>query len=89
MGFLTRERPDIRKLLTWAETQSKDSLEAEFTAHAARIGVADLAAVEYAIHDGIKVIILDSSWAAPGTASSVGASSGGPCVPNGAAQHPS
>ena len=60
LGFLTRERPDIRKLLMWAETQSKDSLEAELTAHAARLGVADLPTVECAIHDGIKVSILDS-----------------------------
>ncbi len=60
LGFLTRERPDIRKLLMWAETQSKDGLEVELTAHAARLGVADLPTVEYAIHDGIKLTILDS-----------------------------
>jgi hypothetical protein len=60
MMFLSRERPDVRRLLTWAETQSKDSLEADLSEHAARFGVLDLAAAEYAIHDGIKVIILDS-----------------------------
>jgi hypothetical protein len=60
MMFLSRERPDIRKLLTWAEAQSKDSLEAGLAQHAAQFGVMDLAAAEYAIHDGIKVIILDS-----------------------------
>jgi hypothetical protein len=58
--FLSRERPDVRRLLTWAETQSKDGLEAELPAQAARFGISDLTAVEYATHDGIKVIILDS-----------------------------
>ena len=58
--FLSREGPDVRRLLTWAEAQSKDSLEAELPEQAALFGIADLAAVEYATHDGIKVIILDS-----------------------------
>ncbi len=61
MMFLSRERPDIRKLLTWAEGQSKDSLEADLPVQAGHFGVADLASAEYAIHDGIKVIILDLS----------------------------
>ncbi len=26
--FLSRERPDVRRLLTWAETQSKEGFEA-------------------------------------------------------------
>jgi hypothetical protein len=60
MMFLSRERPDVRRLLTWAETQSKESLETDLSAQAGHFGVADLAAAEYAIHDGIKVIILDS-----------------------------
>jgi hypothetical protein len=60
MMFLSRERPDVRKLLTRAESHSKDSLEANISEHAARFGVIDLTAVEYALHDGIKVIILDS-----------------------------
>ncbi len=58
--FLSKERPDVRALLTWAETQSKDDLEANLGEHAARFGVVDLAAAEYAIHDGIKCIVLDS-----------------------------
>ena len=58
--FLSRERPDVRRLLTWAKAQTKDSLEANIVEHAARFGVIDLTAVEYALHDGIKVIILDS-----------------------------
>ena len=27
MMFLSRERPDVRKLLMWAETQSKDAVQ--------------------------------------------------------------
>ncbi len=46
MMFLSRERPDVRKLLTWAESQSKDSLEANISEHAARFGVIDLTALE-------------------------------------------
>jgi hypothetical protein len=60
MMFLSRERPDVRRLLTWAETQSKDSLEADLHAQAGHYGVVDLGAAEFAIHDGIKVIIQDS-----------------------------
>ena len=60
MMFLSRERPDVRRLLTWAEAQSEDSLEAELRTQAGSFGIADLASVEYAIYDGIKLIILDS-----------------------------
>ena len=60
MMFLSRERPDVRKLLMWAETQSKESLEEGLAAQAASFGVPDLAGVEYAIHDGIKMTILDT-----------------------------
>ncbi len=59
MMFLSKARPDVRALLTWAEAQSKDDLEANLSAQSAHIGVVDLAAVEYAIHDGIKIIIVD------------------------------
>ncbi len=44
----------------WSETQSKDQLEATLGESAARLGVVDLKAVEYAVHDGIKAIVLDS-----------------------------
>ena len=60
MMFLSRERPDVRKLLAWAETQSKETLEEGLAAQAASFGVPDLAAAEYAIHDGIKMTILDN-----------------------------
>ena len=60
MMFVSRERPDVRRLLAWATTQSKESLEDGLQAQAANFGVPDLAAVEYAIHDGIKMIILDN-----------------------------
>ncbi len=60
MMVRSREQPGVRRLVTWAEAQSKDSVEADLAEQAGRFGVADLAAVEYALHDGIKVIILDS-----------------------------
>ncbi len=59
MMFLSKARPDVRALLTWAEAQPQDDLEANLGAQSAHIGVVDLAAVEYAIHDGIKIIIVD------------------------------
>jgi len=57
---LSKERPDVRALLMWAEKQSQGELEANLGAAATRFGVEDLAAVEYAVHDGIKAILLDS-----------------------------
>jgi hypothetical protein len=58
--FLSRERPDVRKLLGWAETQSKETLRDGIDAQAASLGIDDLAGVEYALHDGIKVTITDA-----------------------------
>ena len=60
MMFLSRERPDVRKLLSWAETQTKETLEDGLTAQAAHLGITDLAGVEYALHDGIKMTIMDT-----------------------------
>ncbi len=60
MMHLSKERPDVRALLSWAETQSKEDLEANLGAQAAHHGVGDLASAEYAIHDGIKGIVVDS-----------------------------
>ncbi len=60
MMFLSRERPDVRRLLTWAETQSKETLHDGLATQAAHLGIADLANVEYALHDGIKMTIMDS-----------------------------
>jgi hypothetical protein len=37
--FLSRERPDIRRLLSWAEGQTKEGLEANLAAQAAQFGV--------------------------------------------------
>ncbi len=59
MMFLSKERPDVRALLTWAETQSQAHLEANLDAQSAHFGVGDLAAVEYGLHDGIKIIVVD------------------------------
>jgi hypothetical protein len=60
MMFLSRERPDVRRLLNWAETQSKETLQDGIVAQAAYLGISDLAGVEYALHDGIKMTINDS-----------------------------
>jgi hypothetical protein len=57
--FLSKERPDVRLLLTWAEVQSQVDLEANIGAQAALLGVDDLALVEFGLHDGIKTIIVD------------------------------
>ncbi len=58
--YLSKDRPDVRALLTWAEKQSQGELDANLGAAATRFGVEDLTIVEYAIHDGIKNILLDS-----------------------------
>ncbi len=58
--FLSRERPDVRKLLGWAETCTKETLQDGLAAQAAQLGIADLASVEYALHDGIKMTIMDT-----------------------------
>ncbi len=50
--FLSRDRPDVRKLLLWAEVQSKEGLEAGLIAEAMQLGMSDLDSVEYAPHDG-------------------------------------
>ncbi len=60
MMFLSRERPDVRKLLGWAETCTKETLQDGLAAQAAQLGIADLANVEYALHDGIKMTIMDT-----------------------------
>ncbi len=60
MMFLSRERPDVRALLTWAEAQTKEGLETGLLAQASQLGLCDLNAVEYAIHDGVKHIIEDA-----------------------------
>ncbi len=60
MMFLSRERPDVRRLLTWAETQSKETLHDGLATQAAHLGMTDLVNVEYALHDGIKMTIMDS-----------------------------
>jgi hypothetical protein len=58
--FLSRERPDVRKLLSWAETQTKETLGNGLATQAAHLGIPDLAGVEYALHDGIKMTIMDT-----------------------------
>ena len=60
MMFLSRDRPDVRKLLIWAETHTKETLQDGLAAQAAHLGIIDLASVEYSLHDGIKMTIMDT-----------------------------
>ncbi len=60
MMFLSRDRPDVRRLLSWAETHTKETLQSGLAAQAAHLGIVDLAGVEYALHDGIKMTIMDT-----------------------------
>ncbi len=43
--FLSRERPDVRKLLAWSETQTKAGLQNGIAAQAAHFGILHLRAV--------------------------------------------
>ncbi len=58
--FLSRERPDVRKLLAWSEAQTKEGLQNGLATQAAHLGILDLGTVEYALHDGIKRTLLDT-----------------------------
>ena len=60
LGHLCRDRPDIRRLLVWAEAQSKEELESIAEAAAAEFGITDLEMVDYVLFEGIKYIIADS-----------------------------
>ncbi len=58
--FLSRDRPDVRKLLTWAESQCREGIIAGLHTEAGNLGMNDVDAVEYALHDGIQCTTLDS-----------------------------
>ncbi len=58
MMFLSRDRPDARRLLSWAETHTKETLQSGLAAQAAHLAIVDLAGVEYALHDGTKMAIM-------------------------------
>ncbi len=58
--FLSRDRPDVRKLLTWAEAQTKEDVSTGLITEAGNLEMCDLDAGEYALHDGIQCIIMDS-----------------------------
>ena len=60
MSYLSRDRPDVRRMLAWAEVQSREGLEAGSAAQAGTLGMSDLEAVNYVLFDGVKSIITDS-----------------------------
>jgi hypothetical protein len=60
MSYLSRDRPDVRRMLAWAEVQSREGLEAGSAAQACALGMHDLESVNYVLFDGVKSIINDS-----------------------------
>jgi hypothetical protein len=61
LGFLSSDRPDVRKLLLWAEAQSQPIGATEEHAGASEAGLRDDPEhVSYVVFEGIKSIIADS-----------------------------
>ena len=60
LSYLSRDRPDVRKMLAWAEVQTREGLEAGAATQAGVLGMRDLEAVDYVLFDGVKSIITDS-----------------------------
>ena len=60
LGHLCRDRPDVRKLLVWAESQSKEELGGNLAPGAEQAGMSDTERVDYCLFEGIKYIIADS-----------------------------
>ena len=54
LGHLCRDRSDVRKLLVWAESQSKEELEGNLAQVAAQAGMSDAEMVDYCLFEGIK-----------------------------------
>ena len=59
LGFLCRESPDVRRLLVWAEAQTKEGLESGMEDAAAEFGVVDVDKVDYVLFEGIKHVVSD------------------------------
>ena len=60
LGHLSRERPDVRKLLIWAESQTEEMLVANVVAKAEQLGTQDAELVDDLLFEGIKYVIHDS-----------------------------
>ena len=61
LGHLCRDRPDVRRLLVWAEGRTKEELEGGgLEAAAAHAGVSDAELVNYTLFEGIKYTLTDS-----------------------------
>ena len=60
LGHLSRERPDVRKLLIWAEGQTEEMLAANAGVMAEQLGVPDAELVDNLLFEGIKYVIHDS-----------------------------
>ena len=59
LGYLCRESPDVRKLLVWAEAQTKEGLAAGMEDAAAEFGIADVGKIDYVLFEGIKLVVSD------------------------------
>jgi hypothetical protein len=60
LGHLSRDRPDVKRLLVWGEKQSAETLAVELGTAAHSFGLLDLASVDYALFEGIKHIVADT-----------------------------
>ena len=61
LGYLAAERPDIRKLLIWAESQNPTIGEAEEKKGVASVGVhGDICHISYVMFESLKMIMSDS-----------------------------
>ena len=61
LGYLAAERPDIRKLLIWAESQNPTIGATEEEKGAASVGVhGDICHISYVIFEPLKMIMSDS-----------------------------
>ena len=61
LGYLAAERPDIRKLLIWAESQNPTIGATEEKKGAASVGVhGDICHISYVILESLKMIMSDS-----------------------------
>ena len=60
LGHLSSGRPDVRKLLLWAESQTREELEAKMESEAEQLGMHDAELVDTLLFEGIKCVIHDS-----------------------------
>jgi hypothetical protein len=85
LGHLSRERPDVRKLLIWAEGQTEEMLAANAGAMAEQLGVPDAELVDNLLFEGLSTSSTTRCSRAPAPATAAALSCGGACIPSGKA----